>query len=159
MEGINFDPTAFISSPYFWRAVILLVAMWGLKNMPAILDNVRYGCDKVAEVLSKRVGRQEQVEQVVIETLRQKLENGFLYDASFVVTLYESMVGDLRKRNTVLEDRLLSMTTLAVDKADESTQIVGLLNGTVSVFNTVAERLTSSIDQLNTTLGRMNGHG
>lgn len=152
MDGITFDPTAFIGSPYFWRAILLVFAMWGLKNAATIFDNLRYVFDKLAK-------RKDQVDQVVAEALRQKLESGDPYDVSFVVTLYESMVDDLRSRNRILEDRLQATTSLAVEKADESARVVGLLNGTVSMFNTVAERLTDSINHLNTTLERLNGHG
>ena len=163
MEGITFDPTAFISSPFFWRALLLLIAMWTLKNAPTIFDNLRYVFDKMTEVLTRQAERQSQVDQVVVEALRQKLEKGDPYDVSFVVTLYESMLDDLRKRNRVLEDRLQAMTSLAIEKSDESARVVGLLNGTVSMFNTVAEQLTDSIRQLNealhAALEKWNGRG
>jgi len=154
VDGITFDPATFISSPYFWRAMLLLAMMWALKNARTIFDELHYIWDKFSEVFRKP-NRAEDVDQVVVEAMRRRFEDGEKFDAGFIIELQNRMIGEKDGRIAELEEKLhttdmrvQAMVNLAIEKSEESAQVVRLLNGTVEMFNTVAEKLTTAIERL-----------
>jgi single-stranded DNA-specific DHH superfamily exonuclease len=156
-----------LESPHFWRAVLAVILIWSARHARAIFDSLKYVFDRLAEALARRAEQRSQVDQVVVEALRQKLENGDPFDVSFAFTLYDRMLAEkaaqieaLAERNRLLEERLQAMTALAIEKSEESVQVVRLLNGTVAVFNALAERLAGAIERLCAVLaGKQEGGG
>jgi single-stranded DNA-specific DHH superfamily exonuclease len=156
-----------LDSPHFWRAVLAVILIWSARNARPIFDGLKYVFDRLTEALARRAEQRSQVDQAVVEALRQKLQNGDPFDVSFAFTLYDRMLAEkagrieaLEERNRLLEERLQAMTALAIEKSEESVQVVRLLNGTVAVFNALAERLATAVDRLCTVLaGRKNGRG
>jgi len=148
-----------IESPYFWRAVLAVILIWGGKNIRPIFDGLKYAFDRLTETLTRRAEQRSQVDQAVVDALRERLDSDDPFDVSFAFTLYDRMLAEkteristLEAQNRLLEDRLQAMTTLALEKSEESSQVVRLLNGTVAVFNRLAERLSEAVEQLCSTL-------
>jgi len=144
-----------IESPYFWRAVLAVILIWGGKNIRPIFDGLKYVLDRLTEALARRAEQRSRVDQAVVAALREKLDNGDAFDVSFAFTLYDRMLAEkterittLETQNRLLEDRLQAMTALALEKSEESSQVVRLLNGTVAVFNRLAEQLSAAIERL-----------
>lgn len=152
MDGITFDPTEFISSPYFWRALLLVLLLWFLKNARQTFDGLRYVFDNLMTMFAKR---KNETDRLVAEVLRQKTQNGDRFDAKFAVNLQagiiedkDAEIADLKRELLVAKDRNGALTRLAVESGEKNVEVIQLLNGTVGMFNTVAERLTLAIDRL-----------
>jgi hypothetical protein len=148
-----------VESPHFWRAVLAVILIWSARNARPIFDGLKYVFDRLAEAMTKRAEQRGRVDQAVVAALREKLQNGDPFDVSFAFTLYDRMLAEkgeriatLEAQNRLLEDRLQAMTALALEKSEESSQVVRLLNGTVAVFNRLAEQLSEAIERLCRTL-------
>ena len=155
VEGATEFIKAFIDSPHFWRAIFVVILLWSMKNARTLFDELHYVWDRLGEGLAKRRrGNNNTTNQMVAEILRAKAKDD-QFDAAYAISLQEriiadkdSVIGDLESKLEKTERRNASLVKLAIENGEKNTQVIHLLNGTVGVFNTVAEELTEAIHQL-----------
>lgn len=158
---MDFNVADFIDSPNFWRAVLAFCLVWALKNSRQIFDGLKYIVDSVMALFRGKWERNGRTDQMVADLLRQRAgDDGF--DARYAVDLLNNIIKDKEQEIAKLESELevscqrnASLTNLAIEKSEESAQVVRLLNGTIAVFNTLAEnravideRLIGAIERL-----------
>lgn len=143
---MDFNIADFIDSPNFWRAVLAFCLVWALKNSRQIFDGLKYVVDSISALIHGKWERNGRTDKMVADLLLQRAgDDGF--DAKYAVDLLHNIIQDKEQEIAKLESELeisrqrnASLTHLAIEKSEESAQVVRLLNGTISVFNTLAER-------------------